>query len=68
MDELPNSVAARKDRRLPRVKLSREGQDAVLRGAAALVVANVLSPQFGQMFTQDPPRSGRDPLLQERAA
>jgi len=48
---LPNSIAARRDRRAPRLMLSDHGQNTVLRGAAALAVSGVLSPRFGQMFT-----------------
>ncbi|MET0598530.1 MAG: ROK family transcriptional regulator [Mesorhizobium sp.] len=47
---LPNSVAARRDRRRPRVMVARGGEHAVLRGAAALAVSGALSPRFGQMF------------------
>ncbi len=48
---LPNSVAARRDRRVPRLVVSHGGPNTVLRGAAALAVAGVLSPRFGQLFT-----------------
>ncbi|MBU2192814.1 MAG: ROK family transcriptional regulator [Alphaproteobacteria bacterium] len=51
--ELPNSVAARRDRTAPRVVVSNGGQHAVLRGAAALAIAGVLSPQSGQLFAPD---------------
>ena len=47
---LPNSVSARQDRTAPRVIVSNAGQHAVLRGAAALAIAGVLSPHSGQMF------------------
>lgn len=47
---LPNSVSARRDRTVERVIVAGGGQNAVLRGAAALAVAGVLSPRFGQMF------------------
>lgn len=58
-EPLPSSVAARSDRTAPRVILSPDGQDAVLRGAAALAVSGVLSPQFGLLFgLQD--ASGQD--------
>ncbi|MGV3490932.1 MAG: ROK family transcriptional regulator [Devosia sp.] len=53
---LPNSVAARRDRKAPRLMLSDGGANAVLRGAAALAVSGALSPRFGQMFTP-----GREP-------
>ena len=48
--ELPNSVAARRDRKAPRLIVSNGGPHTVLRGAAALAVAGVLSPRFGQLF------------------
>jgi predicted NBD/HSP70 family sugar kinase len=47
---LPNSVSARHDRKSPRLIISDGGPHAVLRGAAALAVAGVLSPRFGQLF------------------
>jgi predicted NBD/HSP70 family sugar kinase len=62
---LPNSVAARSDRSVPRILVSDAGQDAVLRGAAALAVAGALSPRFGQMFVQG--REGAPaPLLSQK--
>lgn len=48
--ELPNSVSARLDRKVPRLVISNGGPNTVLRGAAALAVAGVLSPRFGQLF------------------
>ncbi len=48
--ELPNSVSARRDRKVPRLIVSDGGPHTVLRGAAALAVAGVLSPRFGQLF------------------
>ena len=51
--DLPNSISARRDRTVPRVIVARGGQQSVMRGAAALAVAGVLSPRFGQMFTAD---------------
>lgn len=48
--ELPNSVSARGDRKAPRLIVSNGGPHTVLRGAAALAVAGVLSPRFGQLF------------------
>lgn len=48
--DLPNSIAARRDRQAPRVVVARGGEHSVLRGAAALAVSGVLSPRFGQMF------------------
>jgi predicted NBD/HSP70 family sugar kinase len=65
---LPNSVSQRKDRKGPRVTLSAGGPDAVLRGAAALAVAGVLSPRFGIMFAQDEPRNERDPMFRRGEA
>jgi predicted NBD/HSP70 family sugar kinase len=62
---LPNSVAARRDRTLPRVVVSDAGQDTVLRGAAALAVSGALSPRFGQMFVQGREGSA-DPLLGQK--
>ncbi len=55
---LGNSVSARKDRTAPRVIVSNAGQVAVLRGAAALATAGVLSPQSGQMFAPEVERYG----------
>lgn len=52
---LPNSVAARRDRKVPRLVVSNGGPHTVLRGAAALAVTGVLSPRFGQLFAR-----GRD--------
>ena len=52
---LPNSVAARRDRKVPRLVVSSGGPHTVLRGAAALAVTGVLSPRFGQLFAR-----GRD--------
>jgi predicted NBD/HSP70 family sugar kinase len=63
---LPHSVAERKDRANPRVMLSTRGEDAVLRGAAALAVAGVLEPRFGLMFADDDERQ-RDPMMQNRS-
>lgn len=47
---LPNSVAEVAGRRTPRLMLSQGGNDAVLRGAAALAVSGVLSPRQGTLF------------------
>lgn len=49
--QLPNSVSARRDRKVPRLIIADGGPHTVLRGAAALAVAGVLSPRFGQLFT-----------------
>lgn len=65
---LPNSVSARRNRETPRVIVSQGGQHAVLRGAAALAVAGVLSPRFGQMFAAERDRSARNPLQQKGLA
>ena len=53
-EPLPHSVAERRDRAVPRLIRSANGEDAVLRGAAALAVSGVLSPRFGLMFADDP--------------
>lgn len=53
--ELPNSLAARQDRRYPRVVLSKCGTDAVLRGAASLAITRVFSPRLA-----GPPRAAAD--------
>lgn len=64
-EPLPNSIAQRTDRTVPRVIRSESGHDAVLRGAAALAIAGVLSPRFGVMFAEaDKPE--RDPLFAGR--
>ena len=63
----PNSIAARNDRQGERVLVS-AGEDAVLRGAAALAVSGVLSPRFGVLFTQETARSERDPIMREAGA
>lgn len=44
---LANTISARRDRTVPRLIRSTAGADAVLRGAAALVVSGVLSPRLG---------------------
>ncbi len=41
---LDNSIAARSDRTLPRLILTEHGDDAILRGAAALAMDGVLAP------------------------
>ncbi len=50
---MPNSVSARRDRKSGRILVSSGGQHTVLRGAAALAVAGVLSPRFGQLFAAE---------------
>ena len=59
--DLPISISARRDRTVPRVIVARGGQQSVMRGAAALAVAGVLSPRFGQMFAAD--RAGGHDLM-----
>jgi hypothetical protein len=49
--QLGNSIAARRDRTIPRLMVASLGEDSVLRGAAALAVRGALSPRSGQMFT-----------------
>lgn len=63
--DLPVSVAHRRDRTEPRLLVSAEGQHSVLRGAAALAVANALSPRFGQLFAPERDRQDR-PLLSHK--
>jgi len=60
---LNNSISKRENRKAPRLMHSTVGKDAVLRGAAALAVAGVLSPRFGIQFTQDSASPPRDPML-----
>jgi len=50
---LHHSVGERRDRTASRLTLSGNGEDAVLRGAAALAVSGLLSPRFGAMFADD---------------
>ncbi|MEP7239270.1 MAG: ROK family transcriptional regulator [Devosia sp.] len=54
---LPHSVSARRNRTSPRLILSRAGQHSVLRGAAALAIAGVLSPRIDQMFAPERERA-----------
>jgi predicted NBD/HSP70 family sugar kinase len=56
-EPLPHSVAERRNRTNPRVTLSQSGADAVLRGAASLVISGMLAPRMGA--SDDVP----DPLL-----
>ncbi|HUR44107.1 MAG TPA: ROK family transcriptional regulator, partial [Aestuariivirga sp.] len=60
---LNNSISKRENRMAPRLMHSMVGNDAVLRGAAALAVAGVLSPRFGIQFTQESAGAPRDPML-----
>ena len=62
---LPSSVAARRERRADRLTLSAAGPDAVLRGAAALAVAGVLSPRFGLMFNDGTGPRDPDPIMRD---
>jgi predicted NBD/HSP70 family sugar kinase len=50
---LHHSVGERRDRTASRLTLSSNGEDAVLRGAAALAVSGLLSPRFGALFADD---------------
>ncbi len=67
LEQLPNSVAARRARALPRVLLSDGGADTVLRGAAALAVSGALSPRIGLLFPPPGPdlSPGPDPQRSE---
>ncbi len=49
-EPMPNSISQRKGRTSPRVVRSASGQNAVLKGAAALAIAGALSPRFGVLF------------------
>ena len=60
---LPHSIAERAGRKAPRLTLSANGRDAVLRGAAALAVSGVLSPRFGFLFAGESERAERDPIM-----
>jgi predicted NBD/HSP70 family sugar kinase len=52
-EPLANSISNRKERNLPRIIRSANGHDAVLRGAAAVALVGVLSPQSGLLFATD---------------
>jgi predicted NBD/HSP70 family sugar kinase len=52
-EPLAHSVSERSGRNAPRITRSKDGGNAVLRGAAALAVAGVLSPRSGSLFEQD---------------
>ena len=52
-EPLAHSVSERGGRSAPRITRSKDGGNAVLRGAAALVVAGVLSPRSGSLFAHD---------------
>lgn len=61
-DDLPNSLAARRDRTTPRLVLSEIGADAVLRGAASLAVSQVFSPFSGRAAQTPPGTTTQDPF------
>jgi predicted NBD/HSP70 family sugar kinase len=63
-EPLSHSVAERAGRSIPRVIRSAHGEDAVLRGAAALAVSGVLSPRFGVMFAGEEEAEG-DPMMRD---
>lgn len=65
---LHHSVAERRDRTQPRLMRSAQGEDAVLRGAAALAVSGLLSPRFGAMFVDDDALPAHDPLSSPQRA
>ena len=52
-EPLAHSVSERGGRNAPRITRTKDGGNAVLRGAAALAVAGVLSPRSGSLFAQD---------------
>lgn len=62
-EPLMHSVAERRGRTTPRLTLSSNGQDAVLRGAAALAISGALSPRFGLLFAGEEERTDRDPIM-----
>lgn len=62
-EPLAPSIAEYADRTAPRLMPTNEGQDAVLRGAAALAVSGVLSPRFGLLFAGEEERVPRDPIM-----
>lgn len=64
-DELPNSVAARRDRTAERLVVSDVGADAVLLGAAALAVSGTLSPQASILFNSAGNAPVADPLMND---
>ncbi|MBL8894191.1 MAG: ROK family transcriptional regulator [Rhizobiales bacterium] len=57
------SVGERRDRSQPRLMLSAQGEDSVLRGAAALAVSGLLSPRFGAMVVDDEAMPSHHPIL-----
>ena len=62
-EPLPHSIAEHAGRTADRLTLTAEGQNAVLRGAAALAVSGVLSPRFGLLFAGEEERLERDPIM-----
>ncbi|MBN8998557.1 MAG: ROK family transcriptional regulator, partial [Rhizobiales bacterium] len=62
-EPLSPSIAEYAGRTAPRLIPTHEGQDAVLRGAAALAVSGVLSPRFGLLFAGEDDRAPRDPIM-----
>ncbi|MEZ5831823.1 MAG: ROK family transcriptional regulator [Dongiaceae bacterium] len=66
---LAHSVSERGGRASPRITRSGEGENTVLRGAAALAIAGVLSPRSGSLFAQDEsPEPARRPAKRKEAA
>jgi predicted NBD/HSP70 family sugar kinase len=63
---LPNSISQRQGRDAPRVILSDGGHAGVLRGAAALALAGVLSPRYGLLFASDERRGEPDQVFGRR--
>jgi predicted NBD/HSP70 family sugar kinase len=61
-EDLPNSLAARRDRTIPRLVLSEIGADAVLRGAASLAVSAVFSPPPARAIRAAPGAATPDPF------
>lgn len=49
---LHNSIAARSDRKTERLILSEHGDDAILRGAAALAIEGILTPRADVLFVR----------------
>jgi predicted NBD/HSP70 family sugar kinase len=66
-EPLSHSVSERRGRPAPRITRSGGGPNAVLRGAAALAVAGVLSPRFGSLFAQDEDSGLQDPIVRSGA-
>lgn len=60
-EPLAHSVSERGGRAAPRITRSKDGANAVLRGAAALAAAGVLSPRFGSLFAQEEDNSSPQP-------